>query len=105
MIRRMLHHFTIQIALWGVLVPLTGCAGDQVLLGTNDDKSRVPVPAPEVIEQRESWYPVIGFTSWVLLMAGANPNLLDHLRYTPIQAGAHYNCSKDMLLLLLRFIK
>ena len=39
----------------------------------------------------------------VLLMAGADPNLLDHVGYTSIQAGAHYNCSMDMLLLLLRF--
>ena len=39
----------------------------------------------------------------VLLMAGAKPNLVDHLGYTPIQAGARYNCSRDMLLLLLRF--
>jgi len=66
MIRRMLHHFTIQIALWGVLVPLMGCAGKQVLLGTNDDKSRVSVPAPEVVEELGAWYPVIGYTAWVL---------------------------------------
>jgi len=65
MIRRILHHFTIQIALWGVLVPLTGCAGEQVLLGANDDKSREPVPAPEVVGHREAWYPVIGYTVWV----------------------------------------
>jgi hypothetical protein len=71
MIRRILHHFTIQIALWGVLVPLTGCAGDQVLLGANDDKSREPVPSPEVMEQREAWYPIVGFTAWLVLMTGA----------------------------------
>jgi hypothetical protein len=71
MIRRILHHFTIQIALWGVLVPLAGCAGDQVLLGANDDKSREPIPAPEVAEEHPNWYPVIGYTLWVILIFGA----------------------------------
>jgi len=65
---RTLYHSIVQIALWGVLLPLTGCAGNQVLLGKNDDKTRVPIPSPPVVTDHESWYPAAGFTIWLVLI-------------------------------------